>query len=849
MKFLFKKKLIKNNINKKIILLNTIIFSLVLFLLSIKYASAANVDVAVATVVGWILWPIFLFIGKFSTWVTGFLVNVAQYSDFIGAAPVVAGWVVVRDLCNMFFILILLVVAFATILRIESYQWKKILPKLLIMAVLINFSKTICGLIIDFAQVIMLTFVNGFAGSAGNFIDLFGMRHYASLSVSGDKVETGTDAISTTAGIISALIFATIALIVLIVLLAVLVMRIVMLWIYIILSPIAFLAAAFPAGQKYASQWWGEFSKNVIVGPVLAFFIWLALSTISGVKIITSSNYSTSCAQGLTSILCDQTFTTFIVGIGFLIGGLMVTQQMGGIAASIAGKGMDWAKKSALAPLAGAKVLGGYGIDKLHEKTGVDLNVARVWSGIQEKRKDIQAKRYGRGMIKASEAMRDGGRLHGALAMTGTPGAAWEQLTTTAGWRRRFRGGISGKKKIDDLAEERKESREAIEKIETSEEYKNAEKISKTILPSERRALEKEQPKLTIEIKDLDAEIKSLTDKIKKAKSDSDSIGEKEATDKLNEQTKLRNSKLSAFTENKEKLNTKEYNVFDILKAKKLKENLDAQVQDYKKNIEVNNDEILKYKPIMDFDAIAMQGSLENEEMKKIDHVKDREELASMLRDAIKNKDRTRFDAVALKLTKDGNENDGVLNNMGYSSNADGLNKMVEAISTKGDKNYMKYSKQEAMALGMKISYAAEANNHWGTARAFTMEDGRYRNSSAKEQAMAAISEIAKMDPQGISRSLNRLGYGGETPDGKFVLNEFGLALLKTIGPSVAQQMNRFNPNALARLSTPDNVKLMVEVGIAPEFIAGLTSNMDDKGRPKSQTMKAPDVVNEIFKV
>ena len=201
----------------------------------------------------------------------------------------------------------------------------------------------------------------------------------------------------------------------------------------------------------------------------------------------------------------------------------------------------------------------------------------------------------------------------------------------------------------------------------------------------------------------------------------------------------------------------------------------------------------------------------------------------------MKNGDQTRYSALALRLAKDGNENDGLLNNSGFSSNAEGLQDLIKSISqreytnSKGEKvtkqenkNYMGFSDQAAKALGMKISYAAEAANHWGTARAFKMVDGNYKDSDKYDQAIAAASEIAKMDPQQIAIRLNRLGYGGEGPDGKFTLNEFGLAILKAIGPSVFDHMNRFNPNAAARLSTPENIKLMVDVGISPKFINGL---------------------------
>jgi len=317
--------------------------------LTVGSVAIQGLGLAVASVVGFLAMLITSVVGLLITLVIKVLINVAQFNNIIGVEAVVNGWVIVRDLCNMFFILILLVVAFATILRIESYQWKKILPKLLIMAVLINFSRTICGLIIDFAQVIMLTFANGFSEGGGYFIQMFNTQFISKLDItmSTDKVFSNWDAaVASIAGVIAA----AITLIVLVVMLAVLVMRIVMLWIYVILSPFAFLAAAFPAGQKYASQWWGEFSKNVIVGPVLAFFIWLALTTVNSSAGTLMQGKTTSLCAGFSAFFCDVDFVKFILAIGFLAGGLMITQQMGGIAASIAGKGMDWAKKIGFAP-------------------------------------------------------------------------------------------------------------------------------------------------------------------------------------------------------------------------------------------------------------------------------------------------------------------------------------------------------------------------------------------------------------------------------------------------------------------------------------------------------------------
>jgi hypothetical protein len=296
------------------------------------------------------------------------LIWIAQYNDFIGSAAVTNGWIIVRDLCNMFFILIMLIIAFATILKIESYSAKKLLPKLLIMAVLINFSKMICGLAIDFAQVIMLSFVNGFKdmGSA-NLTQMLGIKEILAIDVDADKVEM----LSVVGSYLLALLYTIISLIVILVIVAVLAIRIVMLWIYVVLSPLAYLLAAFPAGQKYSSQWWSEFSKQVVVGPLLAFFIWLSFVSLGGLssddkslsaqeilkldspgtvennKLSTALSDDSVVKAGITEAGSPDHMLKFIISIGMLMGGLVVTQQIGGMAGKAAGNAAGWIKKGA----------------------------------------------------------------------------------------------------------------------------------------------------------------------------------------------------------------------------------------------------------------------------------------------------------------------------------------------------------------------------------------------------------------------------------------------------------------------------------------------------------------------
>jgi len=351
--------------NKKNILIFFVLFFSLIFLF-LPQPVAAGIDDVFAWLIGGLSRIIVSVLGFILVQVIGVLVKIAQYNNFINETPIANGWALIRDISNMFFVIILLVIAFATILRIERYNYKKWLPKLLMMAILINFSKTICGLLIDATQVVMLTFVGAFAsiGSA-SVVELLGISDWQSIK------STTADVSGWIAVAIYGLsvIYVLISLIIITAMTAMLAMRIVMIWLYVVLSPLAFLMAAFPDGAKYSSQWWSDFTKNLIVGPVLAFFIWLAFTSVASFG---DSSIATGIGPGGGEVLVGDDANTladqdgvrnlmikFIIGIGMLIGGMQITQQIGGVAGGMAGKAFSKGKNMALL---GAGAIGGYAL-------------------------------------------------------------------------------------------------------------------------------------------------------------------------------------------------------------------------------------------------------------------------------------------------------------------------------------------------------------------------------------------------------------------------------------------------------------------------------------------------------
>src|SRR3989344_4070357 len=124
----------------------------------------------ISKAVGWDLKAIFDVINSALAWLTAFALMIMAYAvdQTVYATSngmplfVQVGWTIVRDIANMFFILILIVIALGTILRIKEYnEYGHLLAKLVVAALLVNFSQVIAVTIINFVNLITAMFVFG----------------------------------------------------------------------------------------------------------------------------------------------------------------------------------------------------------------------------------------------------------------------------------------------------------------------------------------------------------------------------------------------------------------------------------------------------------------------------------------------------------------------------------------------------------------------------------------------------------------------------------------------------------------------------------------------------------------
>ena len=228
-------------------------------------------------IIGSVLGAILGLVGELLKWVIspGFIS--LSYTNPAGNEFIRVGWTLTRDLTNIIFVIALIAIGLGTALRIGDYQAKKALPTLIIIALLINFTPIICGLIVDASNIVMNFFLKGVVG-----LDAFASMINAQWSgwISGWKGfwnPVGSNpAIEAAAGSLAIIFYEIAAIFLLLLYASIFVIRYIVIWTLVILSPFAFACYILPATRGVFSQWWKQFIQWSIIGIVMAFFLYLS---------------------------------------------------------------------------------------------------------------------------------------------------------------------------------------------------------------------------------------------------------------------------------------------------------------------------------------------------------------------------------------------------------------------------------------------------------------------------------------------------------------------------------------------------------------------------------------------
>lgn len=198
----------------------------------------------------------------------------ANFNNFVSV-----GWELTRSFTNIIFVIAMIIIGIGTALRMSNYQMQKTLPLLIIIALLINFTPVILGLIIDGSNIVMNFFVSGgFEG--GNSFANFATRQWSSIGslVGGLKFwdpTSSNEAIAAAVGSITLVFFNLIAAILYLVFAFLFIIRYLALWVLVILSPLAFACYVLPNTRGIWTQWWKTFTQWMLFGIIMGFFLYL----------------------------------------------------------------------------------------------------------------------------------------------------------------------------------------------------------------------------------------------------------------------------------------------------------------------------------------------------------------------------------------------------------------------------------------------------------------------------------------------------------------------------------------------------------------------------------------------
>jgi hypothetical protein len=257
--------------------------------------------------IGWIICPI-------SNFLAGAMDKIFDVlASFLTVRPVQTAqdsalfrmWSVMRNFANVAFVIAFLVVIYSQVtgFGISAYGIKRILPRLIAAAILVNISYWICAIAIDVSNVSGYSLQQLFAnlrdtlvGAEGNSWEGVGSwSSWTGFILSGGTaaLAAGMAAHALLAGSVSSSIVLLLPILVIVltsalVALLVMALRQAFITILVILSPLAFVAYLLPNTEKYFEKWRDLFSTMLLMFPIISVIFGGA--QLAGMAIIQNAN-------------------------------------------------------------------------------------------------------------------------------------------------------------------------------------------------------------------------------------------------------------------------------------------------------------------------------------------------------------------------------------------------------------------------------------------------------------------------------------------------------------------------------------------------------------------------------
>ena len=250
--------------------------------------------------IGWIICPL-------SNWLAdGIDYMYSALQEFLKTKPlettnqnsgIYLAWVIMRNISNVAFIVAFLVIIYSqlTSVGISNYGVKKMIPRLVIAAVLVNLSFTICAILLDLSNIAGYAFQDAFMGikntisTVGENTSTWTWSEVISTALSNGALAVG--AITFTTELLPMLVpAATLAGLTLLLILLIMAARQALIIILIIISPLAFVCYLLPGTEKWFKKWRDSFLTMLVFFP--AFSVVFGGAQLAGIIIIQNASGS-----------------------------------------------------------------------------------------------------------------------------------------------------------------------------------------------------------------------------------------------------------------------------------------------------------------------------------------------------------------------------------------------------------------------------------------------------------------------------------------------------------------------------------------------------------------------------
>ena len=259
-----------------------------------------------------------------------------------------------QQFVNMLLVIILVYIALSIALRAGDGKAEKLFPKLIIVALLVNFAPVFIGLIVDAANIIMNYFLAPLQGGFGQIGSQLSAFWDVIMKNLGKVFSDLPSQVGLLGQAMMMIIMNIIVGMTLFMFAGIFLVRYVAIWVIVILSPLAFVFWILPGTQGLYKMWEKQLVQWSFIGIPIAFFMYLGVSSLA---VLTQAFNAASIQPSAPGIdpqatnLLSQLFPYFVVII-FLIIGLFVglsTSAMGAKAVLSGTKKIgEWAGKKGI---------------------------------------------------------------------------------------------------------------------------------------------------------------------------------------------------------------------------------------------------------------------------------------------------------------------------------------------------------------------------------------------------------------------------------------------------------------------------------------------------------------------